>query len=256
MTASDSRARDGDGSVRRRRPPVDHPAISIVKNPDSQTVSMGGTATFRITVTNTGDVVLHDVTVTDPLSPNCNRSLGTMAVGAARTYTCTRPNVTESFLNRANVVGTSPKGEKVRDTDTAPVKTAEFKPALIPAIMIVKSPNNQRVKFKATAHFLIKVTNTGREHAPQRDGHRPEVAELQPQPRHDGQPHLEDVQLHPAERHAVVPQPRERRRHRPERAEGQGHRHRRRHHQAARPDRLAEASTRRGRSTRPPPPKP
>src|SRR5205823_3680510 len=44
-------------------PPVAHPAISIVKNPKSQTVNSGGTATFTITVTNTGDVALTDVTV-------------------------------------------------------------------------------------------------------------------------------------------------------------------------------------------------
>src|SRR5260221_677240 len=50
-------------------PPVQHPAISIVKNPDSQTVSMGGTAAFRITVTIPGDVTLLDVTVPHPLSP-------------------------------------------------------------------------------------------------------------------------------------------------------------------------------------------
>src|SRR5205085_2941084 len=50
--------------------PVSHPAISIVKDPKSQTVTVGNTATFKITVTNTGDVALTDVTVTDARSPN------------------------------------------------------------------------------------------------------------------------------------------------------------------------------------------
>ena len=54
--------------------PIPHPAIAIVKNPKSQTVAKGGTATFTITVTNTGDVTLTDVHVDDPLSPNCNRT--------------------------------------------------------------------------------------------------------------------------------------------------------------------------------------
>ena len=55
--------------------PVPAPAIAIVKNPKSQTVfGSGGTARFTITVTNVGNTVLTNVTVTDPLSPNCNRT--------------------------------------------------------------------------------------------------------------------------------------------------------------------------------------
>src|SRR5205814_6879047 len=84
-------------------PPVTHPAIVIVKNPKSQTVTSGGTATFTITVTNTGDVALTDVSVTDPLSPNCNKTIGTLAPGQAVSYTCTRPNATASFHNVAAV---------------------------------------------------------------------------------------------------------------------------------------------------------
>ena len=60
---------------------VTNPAITIVKSPNSQTVAMGGAATFVIKVTNNGDVTLKDVTVTDKMAPNCNRDLGTMAPG-------------------------------------------------------------------------------------------------------------------------------------------------------------------------------
>src|SRR5947208_1029973 len=61
--------------------PVSHPAISIVKDPKSQTVTVGNTATFNITVTNTGDVALTDVTVTDAPLTNCDRTTGTLAPG-------------------------------------------------------------------------------------------------------------------------------------------------------------------------------
>ena len=54
--------------------PVPQPAIAIVKNPKSQTVAVGGTATFSITVTNAGNMVLTNVKVMDPLSPKCNRT--------------------------------------------------------------------------------------------------------------------------------------------------------------------------------------
>ena len=63
VTASDSAA----VTVGPPPPPVTHPAISVVKDPKSQTVTVGNKATFKITVTNTGDVALTNVTVSDPL---------------------------------------------------------------------------------------------------------------------------------------------------------------------------------------------
>jgi uncharacterized repeat protein (TIGR01451 family) len=124
--------------------PVPQPAIAIVKNPKSQTTAIGGTATFSITVTNTGNVTLTDVHVVDPLSPNCNRTkadipaLASMIPGAAVTYTCTRPNMKCTgpgapfkcalFTNVATAIGTPPVGPDVTATDTAPVKVAPQKP--------------------------------------------------------------------------------------------------------------------------------
>jgi uncharacterized repeat protein (TIGR01451 family) len=121
-------------------PPVTHPAISIVKNPKSQTVTTGGTATFTITVTNTGDVALSNVTVTDALSPNCNRTIGTLNPGQSVSYTCTRPNVQASFNNVAVATGTG-GGQTVRAQDTAPVTAkAPFKPKPVPKIVSHKKP--------------------------------------------------------------------------------------------------------------------
>src|SRR5262249_27337584 len=82
-------------------PPVTHPAISIVKDPKAQTVTSGGTATFTITVLNPGDVALTDVAVTDQKSPNCNKTIGTLAPGQSVSYKCTKPNVTSAFDNVA-----------------------------------------------------------------------------------------------------------------------------------------------------------
>jgi uncharacterized repeat protein (TIGR01451 family) len=126
--------------------PVTHPSISIVKNPKSQTVTSGGTATFTITVTNTGDVTLTNVTVSDPLSPNCNKTIGTLAPGASSSYTCTRANVTASFNNVAVASGTA-GGTTVTAQDTAPVtaKAAALKPKTV-------------VKPKVVSHRKPKAT--------------------------------------------------------------------------------------------------
>ena len=114
--------------------PLPAPGIAIVKNPKSQTVAVGGTATFSITVTNIGNVTLTDVHVVDPLSPNCNRTkadipaLASMAPQAAVTYSCTRPNVRSAFNNVATAIGTPPTGPDVTASDTAPVKTRALVP--------------------------------------------------------------------------------------------------------------------------------
>jgi uncharacterized repeat protein (TIGR01451 family) len=135
--------------------PVPAPAIAIVKNPKSQTVAVGGTATFSITVTNAGNTVLTNVTVTDPLSPNCNRTsaqipaLASMAPGATVTYTCTRPNVRANFDNIATATGTPPSGPNVTATDTAPVKTK----ALTPKKVVKK-----KKKPKVVSHKKPKAT--------------------------------------------------------------------------------------------------
>jgi uncharacterized repeat protein (TIGR01451 family) len=128
--------------------PATHPAIAIVKNPKSQTVTRGGTANFAITVTNTGDVALTNVTVSDPLSPNCNRTIGMLAPGASTSYTCTRANVTANFTNVAVASGTA-GGTTVTAQDTAPVtaKAAALQPKTV-----------TKVKPKVVSHRKPKAT--------------------------------------------------------------------------------------------------
>jgi uncharacterized repeat protein (TIGR01451 family) len=136
--------------------PVPAPAIAIVKNPKSQTAAVGGTATFTITVTNAGNTALTNVTVTDPLSPNCNRTsaqipaLASMAPGATVTYTCTRPNVRASFDNVATATGTPPSGPNVTASDTAPVKVQALTPA--------KKKVVKKKKPKVVSHKKPKAT--------------------------------------------------------------------------------------------------
>jgi hypothetical protein len=135
------------------KPPkvVTRPAITIVKNPNSQTITKGGTATFTITVTNNGNEDLTNVRVTDPRARDCNRKIGPLAVDKSFSYTCTRANVEDNFLNVARVVGTSESGEQVRDRDGAIVKTAPLKPAKVTKQAKPKPP-------KTVAQTKPKVT--------------------------------------------------------------------------------------------------
>jgi len=98
---------------------VPDPAILITQDPLSQVVKFDGTATFNITVTNTGNTVLADVAVTDAEAPDCARTAaqiaaghgsGTFAPNDMYTYTCTLGNVTAEVLNVAMATGKPPVG--------------------------------------------------------------------------------------------------------------------------------------------------
>ena len=97
--------------------PAPAPSIAIVKNPKSQTVAIGGTATFSITVTNTGNVTLTDVHVVDPMSPNCNRTKAAdSGVGVDGAGCCcdvfvhAAERAAAGFDNVATAIGTPPQG--------------------------------------------------------------------------------------------------------------------------------------------------
>ena len=79
------------------------PAIAIGKTPDTQNVAFGGDANFTIAITNTGTVTLTSVTVTDALVADCDNAVGTMAPGAATSYTCTDVAVSATYTNTAVV---------------------------------------------------------------------------------------------------------------------------------------------------------
>ena len=145
------------------------PAITIEKTPDSQTFQTGGTATFTITVTNTGDVTLTDVTVADALAPGCARTsaqLGanaTLAPGASFSYECTLANVTADFTNSATATGTPPAGPDVTDTDTAGVTVTQPPPPPPPTIdlQIEKTDSPNPVNVGGTLTYTLTARNNG-----------------------------------------------------------------------------------------------
>jgi LPXTG-site transpeptidase (sortase) family protein len=98
------------------------PSIDIQKTPDNQQITSGGTASFTITVTNTGETPLANVAVTDANAPGCAKNIGALAVGANDTYNCTSPALTADMTNTANVSGDDPLGNPVTDDDTADVE--------------------------------------------------------------------------------------------------------------------------------------
>ena len=78
------------------------PAVAISKQPAYQMVTSGSHADFSITVTNTGNTALTGVTVADPLTPSCAKTLPDLAPAASTSYACSA-TATADFVNVAAV---------------------------------------------------------------------------------------------------------------------------------------------------------
>jgi uncharacterized repeat protein (TIGR01451 family) len=126
------------------------PSILLVKagtlNDDDGTagVSAGDTIDYSFTVTNTGNVTLTNVTVTDP-DVTVNGGPISLAPGASDTdtftgtYTITQADIDAGVKdNTATVTGKDPEGQDVTDTDDESVTLPQS-----PAIDIEKSTNGQ-----------------------------------------------------------------------------------------------------------------
>ena len=137
------------------------PAIDIRKQeegPDTRTVTSGTDVDFTIVVTNTGDVALSNVAVSDDLVPGCARTIGDLALSESIEYSCTATNVTSAFTNQACVSGTS-NGTQVTDCDNSSVTVPTM-----PAIDIRKQeegPDTRSVLSGSDVDFTIVVTNIG-----------------------------------------------------------------------------------------------
>ncbi|MAN88804.1 MAG: hypothetical protein CL555_18980, partial [Algoriphagus sp.] len=98
------------------------PGISIVKSSDKSEIrDLGETVTYTLVVTNTGNVTLTNIVVTDPLT-GLNEVIETLAPGESvtieTTYEVTQEDLDSgSLLNVANVSGETPDGEEIGDED-------------------------------------------------------------------------------------------------------------------------------------------
>ncbi|MFZ4812086.1 MAG: SdrD B-like domain-containing protein [Ilumatobacteraceae bacterium] len=90
-------------------------------------LSSGGTAVFRLRLTNTGAATLAPVVVGDPMAPACGFTVPSMSAGETVTRTCSVNGITNPFMNVATVTGTPVDsdgfriGTDVTDTDQAQV---------------------------------------------------------------------------------------------------------------------------------------
>lgn len=141
---------------------TDAPGITLEKSCDPVgPYSLGQTVTYSFLVTNTGNVALTGVAVTDPGATGIP-AIGNLAIGQSVTVTGTRvvtlaDIVAGSFTNNATVTGTPPTGPVVTDTDDHTITTTQD-----PCIEIVKDCGNTGPYQEGdTVAYTFAVTNCG-----------------------------------------------------------------------------------------------
>jgi uncharacterized repeat protein (TIGR01451 family) len=146
--------------------PVASPKITLVKSANVSSYTAAGTVvTYSYKVTNTGNVTLSPVTVTDPMTGLSAISCPATKLAPAATETCTATYTTTqadidkgAITNTGTATGTSPAGTKVTATSAVTVPG----PAASPKITVVKSANVSSYTVAGTVvTYSYKVTNTG-----------------------------------------------------------------------------------------------
>ena len=156
--------------------PIAVPSVVISKNPPLQAVVNGGSATFQVTVTNTGDVGLTDILVSDPAAPLCGRSLSDLDPGQSANFTCEQGGVTASYTNQITVTanaGATPLPRALGAAALAPVTATASAQVIVvnPGLSAVKSvgldPNACAPAGPLTApissslYYCVTLSNTG-----------------------------------------------------------------------------------------------
>jgi gliding motility-associated-like protein/uncharacterized repeat protein (TIGR01451 family) len=139
-----------------------NPSISLTKTANKTSVSAAGEEiVYTLTVTNTGNLTINDITKFDPMVSYEN-NVGSLAPNESAsidiTYVVTQEDMDRgSIENIASVSGKDPNGENVSDEDSIVIdveKNASFN--------ILKSANKSTVSVAGEEiEYTITVTNTG-----------------------------------------------------------------------------------------------
>ncbi|MCP4963768.1 MAG: DUF11 domain-containing protein, partial [bacterium] len=132
----------------------------------SGNVSLGDTLTYQVTATNTGNIVLNNVSISDPLSGlsalSCSESMpATLTAGeplvCTATYTVVSVDQAAGFVaNTATATGTPPSGGSVSDSSSLVTPVAQ------PEVLVTKSSDaGGPVVAGQVITYSIDVENTG-----------------------------------------------------------------------------------------------
>ncbi len=135
---------------------------------DFTVITQGTLGTFRITVTNTGNVTLAPVQLTDPLVADCAATFTTLTPGQVEVVTCTIDPVPGSLRNTATATGQPVDGEgdpiidPATDEPVPPVTDDDVADLQLPPdLVMAKTSNKTTVIVGAIVDYTITAVNQG-----------------------------------------------------------------------------------------------
>ena len=133
------------------------PGLDLVKEASTQIAHVGDEVTYNYTATNTGGVVLDNLTLIDDVLGNITLGVTTLAPGESTTGTAshvvTAADLPGPIVNVATVSATDPQGAVLTYPDTETVDLA--------AIDIAKVVNTQSATVGDVLTYTYTVTNIG-----------------------------------------------------------------------------------------------
>ncbi len=146
-----------------------NPGLNVAKSATTLPVTaLGQVLTYTVTATNSGNVTLSNITITDPLIPSMSCTVASLSVGASTncvgTYTVTQANFNAGQVaNTATATATSPQGTPVSKTGTNTVPITQSN-----SVSIAKAYSSNAdedgsttISLNDTLTYTITVSNDG-----------------------------------------------------------------------------------------------
>lgn len=119
-------------------------AIAIHVTPEIQTIARGDTATFTLTITNTGSITLTNITVVDNRASTCEPVVDNLSPLAATVYHCNLSAVMTPFPNRVVVTALTLLGDRVHVVGTAVIRLIGWSDTFLPVVIDTRQTRQQR----------------------------------------------------------------------------------------------------------------
>jgi Tol biopolymer transport system component len=138
-------------------------SFALSLTPASQTISAGGTATFTVSVTNTGGGYLRAIQLSDPAAPNCARpsstdadTLNFMAPNVTVSYSCSLSGIGSTLTNTISATADNGAGTILTQTASAGVTVqTPFTPPVSSAAGSTRTTSSETAK---RATLLLTTT--------------------------------------------------------------------------------------------------
>ncbi len=141
---------------------IQEPQINLEKRADKTTYQTNGeTITYTLLATNTGNVMLDNVTIIDPMT-GLNQLIGSLPEGekdsVTATYNITLADLDQGFVtNTANVTGLDPEDTVISDEDEETLTAI-----ITPSLSIEKEALESKYEMVGDAlNFKLTLENTG-----------------------------------------------------------------------------------------------